>query len=243
MSHFVGIVLVKRKSTLFLERSIAKLVAPYSENRRVPAYQRPCSCIDLAILDIVELEADAKFGSYEVYRQRFSQQIEADAQLRSEQETYGNTLFAPDDCKLSRAWAELTADRRAFEEARKQALKSSTQPDPKCEQCNGTGSYRTTYNPQSKWDWYEVGGRWKGCLGADKDIAPATHWLNLLESSPDTSTPYCVVTPDGQWHGRGEMGWWGVSSGDRQTEAWRKEVLCLARQHQNGLAVVVDFHI
>ena len=22
----------------------------------------------------------------------------------------------------------------------------------------------TTYNPQSKWDWYEIGGRWSGLL-------------------------------------------------------------------------------
>jgi hypothetical protein len=26
------------------------------------------------------------------------------------------------------------------------------------------GNLLTTYNPASKWDWYEIGGRWKGLL-------------------------------------------------------------------------------
>ena len=33
-----------------------------------------------------------------------------------------------------------------------------------CEDCNGSGTSVTTYNPESKWDWYQVGGRWEGEL-------------------------------------------------------------------------------
>lgn len=33
-----------------------------------------------------------------------------------------------------------------------------------CDECHGTGTYMSTYNPKSKWDWYEVGGRWSGWL-------------------------------------------------------------------------------
>jgi hypothetical protein len=31
--------------------------------------------------------------------------------------------------------------------------------DPKCGECKGTGIYKSTYNPNSKWDWYSIGGR------------------------------------------------------------------------------------
>lgn len=30
--------------------------------------------------------------------------------------------------------------------------------------CGATGTYRSTYNPQSKWDWWVIGGRWNGWL-------------------------------------------------------------------------------
>ena len=38
------------------------------------------------------------------------------------------------------------------------------EPAPDCEDCEGSGTSVTTYNPKSKWDWYVVGGRWEGEL-------------------------------------------------------------------------------
>lgn len=32
------------------------------------------------------------------------------------------------------------------------------------DQLNGDVDLLSTYNPKSKWDWYEIGGRWKGLL-------------------------------------------------------------------------------
>ena len=32
--------------------------------------------------------------------------------------------------------------------------------DPKCSQCEGTGSWEQKYNPDGIYDWYEIGGRW-----------------------------------------------------------------------------------
>ncbi len=33
-----------------------------------------------------------------------------------------------------------------------------------CPSCHGKGTYPSTYNPDSKWDWWVVGGRWNGQL-------------------------------------------------------------------------------
>lgn len=40
--------------------------------------------------------------------------------------------------------------------------------------CGATGTYKSTYNPRSKWDWYVIGGRWAGWItqrgpAADED--------------------------------------------------------------------------
>lgn len=45
-----------------------------------------------------------------------------------------------------------------------------------CSTCDGLGKRATNYNPDSKWDWYQLGGRWEGyCLltkdGKTPDIA------------------------------------------------------------------------
>jgi len=34
--------------------------------------------------------------------------------------------------------------------------------DFECDDCKGTGKETTTYNPNSKWNWYMTGGRWRG---------------------------------------------------------------------------------
>ncbi len=38
------------------------------------------------------------------------------------------------------------------------------EPASDCEDCEGSGTRVTTYNPASKWDWYVIGGRWEGEL-------------------------------------------------------------------------------
>ncbi len=43
------------------------------------------------------------------------------------------------------------------------------------------GIYRlNTYNPDSKWDWYQVGGRWTGMLNVKKGVTPERGEPSLL---------------------------------------------------------------
>lgn len=42
-------------------------------------------------------------------------------------------------------------------------------PDPECYDCHGEGVVDSTYNPKSKWDWYQIGGRWSGLFAQDYD--------------------------------------------------------------------------
>ena len=130
------------------------------------------------------------------------------------------------------------------------------------------GNELSTYNPKSKWDWYEIGGRWSGLLNVktetgiiQADVAKLKDidfsidkeeykrlirfWEVAIEGlpiNPDENpddfgtfykkeyyidryknkelyarinasfSTYAVITPDGEWHQKGEMGWFGMSS-------------------------------
>ena len=132
--------------------------------------------------------------------------------------------------------------------------------DEECWQCmaddyNGRtddeGNIYSTYNPDSKWDWYCVGGRWAGEIipndeakVKDIDFSPdkekheeaikfwkenvvgdgnsgffkKEYYIERFQTAEKYAeycacfSTYAVVTPDGEWHAPGEMGWFGISS-------------------------------
>ncbi|MBR6588051.1 MAG: hypothetical protein IKK82_11600 [Kiritimatiellae bacterium] len=139
-----------------------------------------------------------------------------------------------------------------------------------------TDRYGYFENPNAKWDWYQIGGRWRGMLRATEGELGEPSWCNEEKDLPAgrfdiakigdidftrnqeiydraiaewefnvegkgddeslrwwCSTDYmvkhygnkeafakvestlfwrAVITPDGQWHEVGEMGWFGCSS-------------------------------
>lgn len=119
----------------------------------------------------------------------------------------------------------------------------------------------STYNPDSKWDWYSVGGRWSGLLklkpeakgstgqsgvfdnepipgGADIAFAGDVDWEAMI--AEDTHT-YAVVA-EGVWRGSGDMGWFGMSHNDRTDwpDWWNNLVRNLPA---DTLVTVIDAHI
>ena len=180
------------------------------------------------------------------------------------------------------------------------------------------GNLLTTYNPNSKWDWYQIGGRWAGLLRVkddtdgirgnpsllmdefeyksnevdsaqfgDIDWEKMLHdpeqekklrdfWKSAINTENDKErfdkgilwTPkyyldmyktedeyvrrltlfstYAVVTNDGVWHGKGDMGWWGISSESNDEAAdwddgfWNT---FLANLDPDTLITIVDCHI
>jgi len=125
----------------------------------------------------------------------------------------------------------------------------------------GQLGYMSERNPQSKWDWYVVGGRWDRGL---RNVIPVKKALDKL-APPEAYnekgewvdgawehyyslghlTPRAIVDPDGGWHEKGRMGWFGISEGDRSDWPQRVETLLrrVAEERPKTVAVVVDFHI
>jgi hypothetical protein len=112
------------------------------------------------------------------------------------------------------------------------------------EHFNAQGEPLTTYNPDSKWDWWVIGGRWDGWItgnatagreSVEDNLAPTEHAIerNII--------PHAIITPDGQWHERGKLGWWAVLLTENEDwDAQAKEILFGYPGHS---FVILDAHI
>ena len=99
------------------------------------------------------------------------------------------------------------------------------------------GSILSTYNPMSKWDWYEIGGRWRGGIPGNE--------VKMSEVNIDTiDTPYAFVTTDGEWVERGQMGWFGISSNEMNEDEWDAKFReYLKTLDKDIILTLVDCHI
>ena len=55
--------------------------------------------------------------------------------------------------------------------------------------------------------------------------------------------PFAIVTPDGEWHEEGEMGWWGMVKDKKEKTNWKEEVLQIYKSWKGHLAIGCDLHI
>ena len=77
----------------------------------------------------------------------------------------------------------------------------------------------TTYNPKSKYDYYSI-------IGDDE--------------LPDF-VPFAFVTPDGEWHAKGEIGWWGMSWDEIPDDEWERIYSDAVDKYKNF--TLLDCHI
>ena len=157
------------------------------------------------------------------------------------------------------------------------------------------GNIYTTYNPQAKWDWYEIGGRWSGYLrvndqhvntarvaeidfSIDEDVYRKSlrFWDVVVDHAPEESDErysslfgenyyrdyygdretfarrqtmfitHAVITPNGIWHERGEVGWFGLSGETPDKAAdWDEHYLerFIKDADPNLMMTLIDCHI
>lgn len=104
------------------------------------------------------------------------------------------------------------------------------------------GNQLSTNNPNSKWDWYQVGGRWDGFLPT-KD----GRWVNeTTVGELDLKSFQCTfaLVKEGQWHEKGEMGWFSMVSQEKETDEWSTQLhQLLTNLPPATLITVIDAHI
>ena len=254
MSHFiVGVIVPKRihggpddapfeltpeTSMEKLEQVVEYLLAPYDENIETDPQETTCHCVEYGAYRRASEYATLQAGTVDSYR-----------------ESFGPVMAASGLKEMFYDWPEGTPEREIDqnEEARQALWEEHIRsymyalgwfkendphrgmPKPDCEECHGTGRTMTTYNPKSKWDWWVIGGRWHGYFDG-KDVA----WVR--DTDPE-QCPFAIVTPDGEWHEKGEMGWFGVVSEEKSGEEWRATRDAIYAECLHHVVVGVDCHI
>ena len=110
------------------------------------------------------------------------------------------------------------------------------------------GNLLSKYNPKSKWDWYEVGGRWCGGIPMKTNTKLEIKSCNECKVSQidmdKISPPYAYVDTNGIWNERGKMGWFGISSNDKDEKSWGDEFKkFIKNQKKSTIVTLVDCHI
>lgn len=218
MSHFVGFV---------FGNNVNELLAPYNENMEVNPYIAYTK--DEAVDDIKRRHTN----NYEYAIKFVDSHKNPTTDLEKEQLERANKIIEKGlFISYGDAWKE--AKNLGYEIDEDENLMS-------------------TYNPNSKWDWYCEGGRWgawllikeKGEDGKPLNVISATKeeidWDAMLE---EDRIPFCFVTENGDWHESASMGWWAMTTNNKDENVWRKEFLDYLESVENGVEItVIDFHI
>lgn len=82
------------------------------------------------------------------------------------------------------------------------------------------GNVWATSNPDAKWDYYKLGGRWQGYfnLRSGKSADQALKKDIVFPFPP----PFAIVK-NGEWIERGTMGWFGVVTEPKEDADWNQE--------------------
>lgn len=109
------------------------------------------------------------------------------------------------------------------------------------------GNQWSTYNPNSKWDWWTIGGRWAGLLnntaGRKAEKYNGKDILRRRDLRQPEST-FAYLTKDGEWVEKGQMGWFGMASNEQDQELWDKAMAeYLLTVPGEDWLVLVDCHI
>ena len=119
------------------------------------------------------------------------------------------------------------------------------------------GNLYTTYNSDAKWDWYVLGGRWSGSVIKLKDgghgiVGQAGVFDNETGvdqtikgdiANIDTIVTFAVVK-NGEWFESASMGWWGMTSDEKDEDEWKNTIQeLLADVPDDTLISIYDCHI
>lgn len=100
-------------------------------------------------------------------------------------------------------------------------------------------------NPNEKWDWFKIGGRWADmfALKDDKKRCDIAKVKDIDFDKMENFGTYAVLK-DGIWYERGEMGGFGVGLDEKNKKVWDEEFAKLIKDlDPDTYLAIVDCHI
>ena len=223
MSHYTVYVIVP-KNTKPSEKYLEKVLEPFDEQKEVPEYDRKCNCGINMLNHQLFKNVEKKLGPFPEIREAYH--------------------ALPKAKQTEKKWKSMTAKFTALLKAEEKRMAGKAKPDKKCENCKGTGTYKSEYNPKAKWDWWVVGGRWNGLI---KGITSTTESIeNNLEKAGKIKAknfPFAIVTPEGEWVGQGDMGWFAIVSNEKDQNTWTKTCQTIFKKYKDLDVIGIDCHI
>lgn len=231
MTHFVGAVLVP--ADVAEDEYLNTVLERYSENREVEPYisserdewKEEVQKAKEAMPDVVA-RAREKVTSPQPWDVRMKDYNETEAQKYERQQSESGGWS-------DQQWLDWWSGEGSWK--------------PRRELAGGFDRW-TTYNPESRWDWWVIGGRWEGVY-SPSDRMPAKQALELLaDQNPDREEnwkfPQSLVNLAGEWLRHGRVGWWGMHAEEMPAEDWQTVVTRELELAPEGTFVVfIDFHI
>lgn len=234
MSHFTLLVQTKKGQSLDI------LMEPFSENLEVDAYEKNCWCMNRELKNEAIEKADEKFGHPKKLRQKFWDLKEIKELTNDGKIPYFELTEKQQDefDEISKVIMMEEEKENFIKEYIKSDINKIGGPDKECDDCKGTGKVMSTYNPKSKWDWFQVGGRWSGMFGENKDKTTGKHIKGLGENAKT----FAILTHDGRWIQKGEMGWFACVSDKNKNfnEIFLEEI---SKFEDDDICYLVDCHI
>ena len=214
MSHFCTYVFTKKNG-----RSVEELLAPYDENITVAPYVEYTR--EQAIVNVRKEIEEYKNGLYVKYLK--------DPKAYAENCNKKHLCYIRDKFPKKLNWT----DDECYEDMKNYYSEDMIKPN---------GDLLSTYNPNSKWDWYTVGGRWNKCINTldGRHVNEAfVHEVNWKDS-----TPFAFITPIGEWCEKGKMGWWAVVFNEKEKSNWETEFKKFVDGlDEDTMVTIVDCHI
>ena len=200
------------------EEALEHVLAPFDEELAVPRY-------------IKATKADQIWKR----RERLAYATECYAKYVIKEPPYDNVLHVnPSHIE----WITKTApaENRLDDEALWEVILTEDDDEDRDDE----GNLWSTYNPNSKWDWFVVGGRWDGVYplrNGNQGLAE-----DLFQDGVEPT--FAVLDQKGQWHERGHMGWWALVSDEMDEQAWNTKWWEIVKAADPKTPVwLVDVHI
>lgn len=216
---------------------------PFDENLEVERYVRATR---------EELIAEQKRRIEKINDLYYKEYLQDKEKYREESNNKEHVEFLENEFPAMLEWS----DEQIYEHAIKWVDADNVTPE---------GGEYSTYNPMSKYDWYQIGGRWAGSLKLRDGVKPIlpdeSSYGGWTDKDEETVTAenrvdmaykkdienldeiMCfAVLKDGEWHEKGRMGWFAIVSDEK--EDWEKHFRELLKDvGDDELITIVDCHL